>query len=130
MTFNNSRNEETIDSEYEERIHSEDTFSETSETSEFNKFQKDNFIVFETVKDEIIHSQDSFSDASLTSELTSMKKIPSLFLKVKKKRNVKVTVLNLKQRNLKQSRKVTYKEKKRSKKNAAEDVWNPLKIIY
>ena len=59
-----------------------------------------------------------------------MKKIPSLFLKVKKKRNVKVTVLNVKQRNWKKSRKVTYKERTISKKNAAEDVLNPLKIIY
>ena len=38
MTYNNSRSKETIDSE--------DTFSETSQTSELNKFEKDSFIVF------------------------------------------------------------------------------------
>ena len=60
MTYNNSRNEETIDSE--------DTFSETSLTSEFNKFEKDSFTVFESECEEIIGSEDTFSDASLTSE--------------------------------------------------------------
>ena len=74
MTYNNSRNEETIDCECEETIHSEDTFSETSQTSEFNKFEKDSFIVFESECEEIIGSQDTFSDASLTSETNQYEK--------------------------------------------------------